>query len=111
MATVLAALRYLQEGGHGVVDHLDQHVAGLVVGVHAAVDEGHALAHAAGQLELEVGQAVVAHAAAKAHHGGLADMRALGQLAPPAGWQSAWVGQHQLGHALFGGASDGAGRP
>ncbi|WP_305807075.1 hypothetical protein, partial [Stenotrophomonas sp. YIM B06876] len=24
----------LQKGGHGVVHHLDEHVAGLVVGVH-----------------------------------------------------------------------------
>ena len=91
----------LQEGRHGVVHHLHQHITRLVVHVHTAVDEGHALAHAASQLELEVGQPVVAHAAAKAHHGGLAHMGALGQLAHGQAGKGAGVGQHQLGHALL----------
>ena len=99
----------LQEGGDRVVDHLHQHVAGLVVGIHAAVDEGHALAHAAGELELEVGQAVVAHAAAKAHHGGLAHVGALGQLAHRQRGEGARVGQHKAGHALLGGCQRGQG--
>jgi hypothetical protein len=97
----------LQEGRHRVVDHLDHDVAGLVVLVHAAVHEGHAFVDAAGQLELEVGQAVVAHAAAEAHHRGLADMRAVGQLAHRQLGKGARVGQQQLGHPLFGRGSEG----
>ena len=90
-----------QEGGDGVVDHLDQHVAGLVVHVHRAVDEGNALADAARQLELEIRQAVIAHAAAKAHHGGLADVGALRQLADRQVGKGARVGEYQAADALF----------
>ena len=91
----------LEEGGHGVVDHLDRDVAGLVVHIHAAVDEGHAFAHTARKFQFEVRQAVVAHAAAKAHHGGLAHMRAVGQLGHGQVGKSARIGQHQLAHALL----------
>ena len=70
--------------------------------VYGAVHEGHALVHAAGELELEVGQAVVAHAAAKAHHGRLAHMRAVGQFADRQAREAAGVGQQQLGHPLLG---------
>ncbi|MNV26933.1 hypothetical protein D3C71_1180640 [compost metagenome] len=99
----------LQKGRHGVVHHLHQHVAGLVVGVHAAVDEGHAFAHAACQLELEICQSVIPHAAAKAHHSGLAHVRAFGQFTHGQACKSAWVGQHQPGNALFGGGQGGQG--
>ena len=99
----------LQEGCHRVVHHLHQHIAGLVIGVHAAVDEGHAFAHAAGQLQLEIGQAVIAHAAAKAHHGGFADLGALGQFAHGQAGKRAGVGQHQPAHALLGGGQGGQG--
>jgi DNA-binding MarR family transcriptional regulator len=100
-ASTVALERAAQEGRHGVVHHLHQYITRLVVHVHTAVDEGHALAHAASQLELEVGQPVVAHAAAKAHHGGLAHMGALGQFAHRQAGEGAGVGQHQLGHALL----------
>ncbi|MNV77521.1 hypothetical protein D3C71_1709470 [compost metagenome] len=93
----------LQEGGHGVVHHFHQHVASLVVGIYAAVDEGHAFAHAARQFELEIGQSVVTDAAAKAHHGGLAHVRAFGQFAHGQAGKGAGVGQHQFGNALLGG--------
>ncbi|MNT78080.1 hypothetical protein D3C72_2172790 [compost metagenome] len=93
----------LQERRHGVVDHLDQHVTDLVVHIHAAVDEGHAFAHAACQLELEICQSVIPHAAAKAHHRGLAHVRAFGQFTHGQAGKGAGVGQHQFGNALLGG--------
>ena len=92
----------LQQRADGVVDHLDDDVGRLVVLVDRAVHEGHALVDAAGQLELEVGQPVVADAAAEAHDGRLADVRALGQLAHRQAREAARIGQHQLGHALLG---------
>ena len=63
-----------------LVEHLDDQVAGLVVLVDRAVHERHALVDRARQLALEIGQPVVAHAAAEAHHGRLADVRTIGEL-------------------------------
>ena len=96
-----------QKGSHRVVDDFDHHVANLVVLVHAAVDKGHALVDGAGQFELEVREAVIAHAAAKTHHGGLADVRAVGQFGHRQLGKSARIAQAQLAHALF---SRGKGR-
>ncbi|EWS64432.1 hypothetical protein Y695_02326 [Hydrogenophaga sp. T4] len=98
-----------KERRHGVVDHLDQHVAHLVVHVHTAVDEGHTLAHRAGQLELEVRQAVVAHAAAEAHHRRFAHVRPFGQLGHRQAGKTAWIEQHEFAHPLFGGCQRGQG--
>jgi hypothetical protein len=98
-----------QQRGHGVVDDLDDDVAGLVVVVHRAVHKGHAFVDAAGQLELEVRQAVVAHTAAKAHHRGLAHMRAFGQFHHRQRGKGPRVGQQQFGHPLFGWRQGGNG--
>ncbi len=92
----------LQQRADRVVDDLDDQIGRLVVLVDRAVHEGHALVDRAGQLELEVGQAVVADAAAEAHHRRLADMGALGQLGHRQAGEAARVGQHQLAHALLG---------
>jgi hypothetical protein len=104
-----ASLRYFRKAATVLSITLTSMSPGLVVGVHAAVNEGHALTDAAHQLELEIGEAVVAHAAAKTHHGGLAHMRAVGQLAHRQVGERARVGQHQLGHALFGRGQRGQG--
>ena len=92
----------LQECGHRVVHHLDHHVGSLVIGVHAAVNERDAFAHAAGQLELEVGQSVVAHAAAETHHSGFADLCTRCQFTHRQAGKGTGVCQHQVGHALLG---------
>ncbi len=92
----------LQERADRVVDDLDHDVAGLVVRVDRAVHERNAFVDGAGQLQLEVGQAVVTDAAAKADHRGLAHLRALGQFAHRQVGKAARIGQHQFGHALLG---------
>ena len=97
----------LEKGGHRVVDDLDHDIAHLVIRVHAAVDEGHPFVDGTGQLELEVGQAVVAHAAAEAHDRGLADVGAVSQFADRQLGKGTWVGQAQLAHPLFGGSQGG----
>ncbi len=83
-----AALRYLSSALTALSMTLTTMSAGVVVVVHRAVHEGHALVDAAGQLALEVGQAVVADAAAEAHHRRLADAARARPARPPAGWQS-----------------------
>jgi hypothetical protein len=108
MAKVDASLRYFRKAATVLSMTLTSTSPVLSSHVHAAVDEGHALAHGARQLELEVAQAVIAHAAAKAHHGGFAHMGAVGQLGDRQVGECARVGQHQLAHALLGGASEGS---
>ena len=102
-STPLGVVAVLQHRADRVVDHLDDQLARAVVLVHRAVHEGHALVDGAGQLQLEVGQAVVAHAAAEAHDGRLGHVRALGQLAHRRRRETARIAQHELGHALLGG--------
>ncbi len=97
-----AALRYFSSAPTALSITLTIRSAGLSSSSDRAVHEGHAFVHAAGELELEVGQAAVADAAAKAHDGRLADVRALGQLAHRQAGEAARVGQHQLRHALLG---------
>ena len=63
-----------QECGHCVVYNLDHHITCLVIGVNTSVNVGNTFAHAACQLEFEVAQSVIPHAATKSHHGGFTDM-------------------------------------
>mmetsp|Transcript_18060 Transcript_18060/g.43071 ORF Transcript_18060/g.43071 Transcript_18060/m.43071 type:complete len:202 (+) Transcript_18060:2905-3510(+) len=99
----------MKQRGDGVVDHLDDDVGRLVVLIDRPVHEGHALVDAAGELELEVGQAVVADAAAKAHDGRFADVGAVGQFADRQAGKAAGVGQQQPGHTLLGRRQGGQG--
>ena len=92
----------LQKSGHRVVHHFDQHIARLVIHIHAAVHKRHPLADAAHQLELQIGQPVIAHAAAKAHHRRLAHPRQFRQGAHRQPRKRRRIIQHQLGHPLFG---------
>ncbi len=63
-----------QKRSHRVVNDFHHDVAGFVINIHTAVNEGHALAHAASEFQLEITQAVITHAAAKPNHGGFADV-------------------------------------
>ena len=101
-AWLAASLRYFSSALTALSITLTTMSRGLVVLVDRAVHEGHALVDAAGQLALEVGQAVVADAAAEAHHRRLADVRALGQLGHRQRREAARVGQQQLGDTLLG---------
>ena len=92
----------LQKGRHGVVHHLDQHIVGLVVGVHTAVNEGHAFAHAAREFEFEIGEAVITHAAAKTHHRGFAHVGTRGQFTHRQMRKRTRIVQYQLRDALLG---------
>ncbi|MPN28111.1 hypothetical protein SDC9_175550 [bioreactor metagenome] len=91
----------LQKSGNRVVHHLDHDIAGLVIAVHTAMDEGHAFADAARELELEVRQAVIAHAATKAHHRGFADMRPHRQLSHRQMREGPRIGQYQACNTLL----------
>ena len=93
----------LQKGRHGVVDDLDQHIAGFVVRIHTAVDKRHPFTHAARQLELEVAEPVVPHAAAKPHYRGFADVGAGGQFTHRQVGKGPGVDQHECAHTLLGG--------
>ena len=96
------ALRYFSSAATALSITLMISSAGVSSSLDRAVHIGHAFVHRTGELELEVGQAAVAHAATKAHHGRFADARALGQLAHRHAGEAAWVGQQQRRHALLG---------
>jgi len=87
-----------QQGRHGVVDYLEREFGHRVALIHAAVDVGHAIVQSARQLELEVDQALVAQAAAKAHHGRFAHPRLLGKCAHGQEREALRVLQHQFRH-------------
>ena len=91
----------LQKCSDGVIHHLDHHIAGFVVTIHTAVDKRHTFADAAGQLELEIRQTVIPHAAAKAHHRGLAHMGTGCQFTHRQMRKYTRIRQHQTGHALL----------
>ena len=91
-----------QQSRNGVVNDLHDHVTNFVIVVHRAMHKGHAFIDVAGQLDFEIGQAVVAHAAAKTHHGGFADLRARSQLADGQERKAPRVGQQEFGDTLLG---------
>jgi hypothetical protein len=109
MASMAASMRLrvdvvtaFEQRGDGVVEHLGHDFRGRVFRPDAGVHIRHAGDQAAGQFQLEIGQARAAHGAAEANHRGLADAGIAGDIRHCGLHHGVGLLQHQFGHLAFG---------